>query len=119
VPYGEGADPGVVVTGSNADLPGVEQNLPRWARNNGCSTEKDEVRLGADVEHWVYRGCPHGTGVELYSIRHGGHTWPGSPIHLAGTVTTSTVDATEIARDWFAAHPPKCRADALKISILD
>jgi polyhydroxybutyrate depolymerase len=102
VPYGAGADPGVVVTGPNAGLPGVEVNMPAWAANGGCSTEKDVVTIGADVDHWIYRGCPDGMDVELYSIRGGGHTWPGSPIDRPGT--TRTVDATAIALDWFDAH---------------
>jgi len=105
VPYGSGADEGVVVTGPNAGLPGVEVNMPRWARNNGCSTERAVEQIGSDVEHWRYLGCPKGTGVELYSILHGGHTWPGSPVQLPGRATTETIDATEIALDWFVAHP--------------
>lgn len=103
VPYGEGTDPGVAVTGANAGLPGVEVNMPRWASNNGCSQEKDVVRIEPDVSHWIFRDCPTGTGVELYSIDHGGHTWPGSPITRPGT--TTTIDATGIALDWFDAHP--------------
>ena len=103
VPYGAGADPGVVVTGSNAGLPGVEVNMPKWATNDGCSEEKDVVHLDPDVDHWIYRDCPEGTGVELYSIVGGGHAWPGSPI--GGVGVTRTIDATAIALDWFDAHP--------------
>lgn len=105
VPYGEGADEGVVVTGPNKDLPGVEVNMPKWARNNGCSEERDVERIGDDVERWIYRGCPDGTGVELYSILHGGHTWPGAAIDRPPQVTTRTIDATDLALDWFEAHP--------------
>lgn len=105
VPYGAGADPGVVVTGPNAGLPGVEVNMPAWAENNGCATEHDVERIGPDVERWVFRRCPEGAGVELYSVRGGGHTWPGSPVELPGT--TTTIDATGIALDWFDAHPQR------------
>jgi polyhydroxybutyrate depolymerase len=103
VPYGEGADPGVVVGGSNAGLPGVSVNMPQWALGAGCSDQRDVVRIEPDVEHWTYRGCPAGVGVELYSIEHGDHTWPGSAIDRPGT--TRTIDATELALDWFASHP--------------
>jgi polyhydroxybutyrate depolymerase len=103
VPYGDGADPGVVVTGPNAGLPGVSVNMPEWAKGAGCSDQKDVVRIEPDVDHWRYRGCPPGMGVELYSIEHGDHTWPGSPIPVPGT--THTIDATELALDWFEAHP--------------
>lgn len=104
VPYGEGADPGVVVNGPNAGLPGVEVNMPMWARNNGCATEPVVERVGDDVERWEYPDCSPGAGVAFYSILHGGHTWPGSPIELPAK-TTRTIDATEIALDWFGAHP--------------
>ena len=103
VPYGPGADPGVVVGGSNAGLPGVQVNMPQWAAGAHCSEEKKIERIEPDVEHWTYGGCPDGSGVELYSIGHGSHMWPGSAIDLPGT--THTIDATEYALDWFEAHP--------------
>jgi polyhydroxybutyrate depolymerase len=106
VPYGEGADPGVVVTGPNAGLPGVKTNMANWAKNDGCSAQKRVVAIGSDVEQWIYPGCTNGTGVEFYSIKHGDHTWPGSPINVIGR-TTHTIDATKIALDWFAAHPKR------------
>lgn len=106
VPYGEGADPGIEVTGSNATLPGVEVNLPAWATNAGCDAEPERTAIGDDVEHWVYSGCPPGRGVEFYRIEGGGHTWPGSALDIAylGS-TTQTIDATAIALDWFERHP--------------
>lgn len=106
VPFGEGADEGVVVEGANSVLPGVEANMPGWAANGGCSSEKDVRRVEPDIEHWSYRGCPDGIDVELYVIEGGGHTWPGAPIdvpHLGAT--TKTIDATDLAIDWFEAHP--------------
>jgi polyhydroxybutyrate depolymerase len=106
VPYGEGADPGVVVTGPNAGLPGARVNMQNWAKNGGCSTRKQVEKIGTDVEHWIYPGCRSGVDVEFYSIVHGDHTWPGSPINVIGR-TTRTIDATKIALDWFAAHPKR------------
>ncbi len=105
VPYGAGADAGVVVTGSNSGLPGVEVNMPEWAAGAHCSVRKKVQRIEPDVEHWTYTGCDAGTGVEFYSIEHGSHMWPGSPIALPGT--THTIDATKLALDWFDAHPKR------------
>ena len=105
VPYGAGADPGVVVTGSNAGLPGVVVNMPEWAVGAHCSTRKKVERIEPDIEHWTYTGCPHGTGVEFYSVEHGSHMWPGSPIAVPGT--THTIDATTLALDCFDAHPSR------------
>jgi polyhydroxybutyrate depolymerase len=103
VPFGEGADEGVVVTGPNTGLPGVEVNMPAWAAGAGCAAEKDVERIEPDVERWIYRDCPAGRGVELYAIEGAGHVWPGSPVRLPGA--NDTVDATAIALDWFEAHP--------------
>lgn len=103
VPYGEGADEGVVVRNSNARLSGVEVNMPAWAAQVGCSEEKDVERIEPDIERWIFRDCPDGYGVEFYSVEGGGHTWPGAVAKVGRT--TDTIDATEIALDWFDAHP--------------
>ncbi len=103
VPYGEGADPGVVVTGPNAGLPGARGNMAGWASAAGCGAEPQVQQIGSDVEHWTYPGCPDGRGVELYSIEGGGHTWPGASIDIGPT--TQTIDSTDIALDWFETHP--------------
>jgi polyhydroxybutyrate depolymerase len=102
VPYGEGADEGVSVSGGNAGLPGVVVNMPQWAAGAGCSDQKDVVRIEPDVEHWTYQGCPDGRGVEFYKIDHGDHLWPGMPFDVPGL--THTIDATALALDWFEAH---------------
>lgn len=103
VPYGEGGDPGVVVTGANAALPGVRGNMAAWARNNGCDPTPKIVRIEPDVDHWTFTGCDESRGAEFYSVIHGDHTWPGSAIERPGT--TQTIDATAIALDWFRDHP--------------
>ena len=105
VPYGKGSDPGVVVTGPNAHLPGVSVNMPQWAKGAGCSVHKETKKIGADVEHWSYRKCPSGRSVEFYSIKHGRHTWPGSYFKFPGT--TQTIHATKIALAFFEAHPKR------------
>lgn len=106
VPYGEGADAGVVVTGPNAGLPGARTNIANWAESAGCDAEPETSEIGTDVELWRYAGCDEGIGVELYTILGGGHTWPGSDIDVAALgVTTSTISATELTLDWFEAHP--------------
>jgi polyhydroxybutyrate depolymerase len=55
--------------------------------------------------HFV--GCSHDADVVLYSIRGGGHTWPGGdpmPAWLVGRTTTS-IDATRLMWSFFQAHP--------------
>ncbi len=62
--------------------------------------------IGDDVRLRRYRNCDGGGAVELYTVVGGGHTWPGSSINLGDpSLTTQTIDANEIALNWFAAHP--------------
>jgi polyhydroxybutyrate depolymerase len=103
VPYGEGGEPGIEVRGRNGGLPGARHNIAQWAEAAGCDPDPHIERIGDDVEHRTYGGCDAGTGVELYTIEGGGHTWPGAEITIGPT--TQTIDATDIALAWFAAHP--------------
>ncbi len=90
----------------NAGLPPTLTNMEGWAAGAGCTVEPEITPIGDDVEHRVYPGCDDGLGVELYTVIGGGHTWPGSAIVIgAPEWTTDTIDATEIALDWFEAHP--------------
>ena len=95
VPYGEGADPGVVVGGPNAGLSGARDNIVSWATGGGCDGGHDDEQIGDDVDHWVATGCPDGIAVELYTIHGGEHTWPGADITIGAT--TQTIDATDLA----------------------
>lgn len=100
VPYGEGS--GREFPGSpNAGLPGTRDNIAHWAQGNGCDKTPDKTEIGTDVEVWTYRDCT--ADVVLYTILGGGHTWPGETIKTGAT--TRTIDATQIAFDWFDAHP--------------
>lgn len=90
----------------NAGLPPTLTNMEGWATGAGCATEPEVTPMGDDVEHRVYPGCDEGLDVELYTVLGGGHTWPGSEIVIGlPEWTTDTVDATQLALDWFEAHP--------------
>lgn len=108
VPYGEGADPGITVTGSNADLPGAVANIEAWAANGGCAPEPQRSDIGDDVVLRRFEDCDPGIGVELYTVEGGDHTWPGADIEIAPPDgTTQTIDATDLALAWFAEHPAR------------
>jgi polyhydroxybutyrate depolymerase len=69
-----------------------------WVRQDGCSTtparqESEEARTDA------YSGCKAGTGVTLYAIQGGRHTWPGT------RGSGNSVPATEIMWQFFVQHP--------------
>lgn len=100
VPYGEGSGHDFPDS-PNAGLPGTRDNIANWAKGNGCDPEPDEKKIGDDVKRWTYRNCT--ADVVLYTIIGGGHTWPGADIDIGPT--TQTINATQIAFDWFEAHP--------------
>jgi polyhydroxybutyrate depolymerase len=55
-----------------------------------------------------YGGCRDGAEVVLYSIRGGGHTWPGGPQYLPAFIigkTSRQIDATSVIWSFFEAHP--------------
>jgi len=100
VPYGEGSGK-TFPKSPNAGLPGTHENLAAWARGNDCDPKPAVKRIGADVERWSYRNCT--ADLDAYTVFGAGHTWPGADIEIGAT--TQTIDATQIAFDWFAAHP--------------
>ncbi|MEV5649258.1 hypothetical protein AB0L57_13485 [Nocardia sp. NPDC052254] len=85
----------------------VPANAEAWARRNGCSGAPAQRPITPDVDLTSY-SCPAAGEVELYSVRDGGHTWPGSPLPspapLTGTTTTS-INANQLIWDFFRAHP--------------
>ena len=74
-----------------------------WATAAHCSTHKDVQHIGSDVVLWTYPDCAPGVDVELYTILHGDHSWPGAAITIAPT--THTIDATTLILDFFQRHP--------------
>ena len=108
VPYGEGADPGITISGSNRNLPGAVDNIEQWADNGGCDPEPEISEIGDDVTLRRFVDCDPGVDVELYTIHGGDHTWPGASIDISGRgATTQTIDATDLAMAWLAAHPAR------------
>ncbi len=47
------------------------------ARRNRCGPNPVETVVTADVSRLEYANCDDGATVTLYTIRGGGHTWPG------------------------------------------
>jgi len=77
-----------------------------WARRNRCGAKPVESAVAADVSRLEYTGCADDAAVVLYTIRGGGHTWPGGgpmPEWFAGK-TSRGVDATRQSWAFFRAH---------------
>ena len=48
-----------------------------WARRNGCARNAQDVEIRDGVTRREYKQCANGATVALYTLRDGGHTWPG------------------------------------------
>jgi polyhydroxybutyrate depolymerase len=123
VPY-EGGTAANVETGD----PAVEARVREFARAAGCRTEPEQSSPFADIELRRFPDCRAGTAVELYTVRGGGHTWPGmlnyvdvaqlskiagdqrltelADVDLAAVAghMTTNLEATTAMLDFFDAH---------------
>lgn len=88
-------------------FPSVTEWTAEWARRNRCGPAPVVTVVAADVTRREYVGCADSAAVVLYTIRGGGHTWPGArplPKWLVGA-TTRSIDATELIWTFFQEHP--------------
>lgn len=87
------------------DVPAVAEWMAGYALRCGC-TERTEEHLGL-LDRVRYAGGPGDAEVVWYTVRDGGHTWPGGvPLPEAITGPTSdAVDATALLWDFFDRHP--------------
>lgn len=78
-----------------------------WARRNQCAPVPVASAVAEDVTRLEYTACAADAAVVLYSVRGGGHAWPGGkpfPAWLVGR-TTRSIDATSLMWDFFRQHP--------------
>ncbi len=85
---------------------GAPETAAFWAIKNGCDPtatqtstlpNQEKVPSNTVVQLSNFTQCPAGTGVQLYTIDNGGHTWPGSQdagFTVALGRTSGDVDAT-------------------------
>jgi polyhydroxybutyrate depolymerase len=88
-------------------FPSIPGFTATWARRNRCAAKPVESAFAADVTRLEYTGCADDAAVVLYTIRGGGHTWPGGGPHpqwYVGKLSTG-VDAARQAWAFFQAHP--------------
>jgi polyhydroxybutyrate depolymerase len=110
VPYAGGALLSGAPIGRALGLPEatpVDDAAAAWAAFDGCGTPAEEQPVAADVQRFVWPGCPANGAVELYRIVGGGHTWPGAAAVRGETLgpTTASIDATDLVLDFFGHHP--------------
>jgi polyhydroxybutyrate depolymerase len=87
--------------------PSIPKTTAAWAKRDGCSSTSTTRVVAKNVALISYP-CANGSSVELYRIRGGGHTWPGSVLDSKSTnlgVTTLAINADTIIWNFFKAHP--------------
>ncbi|HXH41701.1 MAG TPA: hypothetical protein VNN08_23960, partial [Thermoanaerobaculia bacterium] len=88
-------------------FPSIPAWTANWARRNRCAADPIDSAVAADVIRREYPNCADGAAVVLYTIRDGGHTWPGGgplPVWFVGP-TSRSIDATSQMWAFFRAHP--------------
>jgi polyhydroxybutyrate depolymerase len=96
VPYDGGSTPFQI--GSKRTDTSVAETVAFWVHENGCSAAPGHDQAsGASAD--VYTGCKEGTGVTLYTIPGGHHSWPGT------SLSHNELPATDLIWSFFAAHP--------------
>lgn len=86
-------------------FPDIPTWTAKWAQRNRCESQPIDSVVAADVTRREYPNCA--AAVELYTIRGGGHTWPGGrplPEWFAGS-TTRSIDASALMWAFFSEHP--------------
>lgn len=89
--------------------PSVRDWIAPWAEAADCgaATERNVGRRGEKVLRTQWTDCTPGVDVELYSIRDGGHVWPGETMYSGGGYVTADFSATETIWDFFQRHPAR------------
>ena len=101
VPYNGGT-----VWASPKPFPSVVTWTADWARRNRCKPNSIESAVTADVTRIEYKQCADDATVVLYTLRGGGHSWPGGksmPEWLVGP-TNRSIDATRQMWVFFGEH---------------
>lgn len=86
-------------------FPSIPEFAAGLARLNDCTAPPTSAPVSESVSLQSYTACR--APVHLYTIRGGGHAWPGGqplPALIVGP-TTDEIDATRLMWDFFQQHP--------------
>jgi polyhydroxybutyrate depolymerase len=84
--------------------PPVPTGLAAWRDADGCTGPAAISRAG-EITHSVWAECPPGVAVELYTITHGRHEWPGAIPKPGNDPVSHAMDATATIWAFFDGHP--------------
>jgi len=100
-------------------FPRVTTWVADWARRNRCGAKPVDSVIAADVTRRQYTDCADDAEVVLFTIRGGGHTWPGGegvPDWLFGR-TSRSIDASSEMWAFFREHQLRTRARGTRSAI--
>jgi len=112
VPYNGGAGSKSIDPHPRTDQ-SVAYAMAFWSQFNQCAPTpaRDErgnpALSGANgIVHDTYSNCANRAGVELYTIKGGGHAWPGGDrLTILLDAPTKEISATELMWKFFKQHP--------------
>ena len=87
-------------------FPAVLDWVANWAHRNRCGSKPVESVVADDVTRLEYTDCADAAGVLLYTVKGGGHSWPGGkplPKWMIG-VTSRSIDASSQMWAFFREH---------------
>jgi len=88
-------------------FPSVQGFMANWSRRNRCGPNPSESVVAPDVTRLQYTDCADDAGVVLYTVKGGGHQWPGGKQVRAGWMVgpySRSVDATRQMWAFFREH---------------
>ena len=77
-----------------------------WVKHDGCTETPQRSETGS-IGTEIYSGGRDGAEVAVYTVKGGGHAWPGGKAYLLGPEPTREISATELMWDFFVRHPKK------------
>ncbi|NWF50419.1 MAG: prolyl oligopeptidase family serine peptidase [Ignavibacteriaceae bacterium] len=104
VPYHGGIGEKALV---KVEKKGVPEVVDFWKSKNKCPGEGTRIEKGNVISE-TYRNPENGTEVVLFTIKDGGHSWPGGTKGwIFGDEPSQEISASEIMLKFFEDHPKK------------
>ena len=106
VPYRGGR-----IGGIGKQVVSIPKTVELWRQHDGCASKAMQPphkidRNPDEVEISRYLGCRGGSEVMLVTVKHGGHSWPGSVSQNLSQYhdNVSEINASEVIWDFFQRH---------------
>ncbi|HTK85544.1 MAG TPA: PHB depolymerase family esterase [Patescibacteria group bacterium] len=82
----------------------VSYAISFWTGRDNCADGPLHKAMG-DVVGERYNQCANGTEVVLYTVKGGGHDWPGGVAYAGGDEPTKDISASHEIIDFMLSHP--------------